>query len=265
MGISKKNHAKKLTILEEIVAKRKKSFPANVSVETLEKTRPFYSSLSSPSKWALIAEIKASSPSKGTLLSHPNPKEWALRYERAGVHAISVVTEENYFHGDPKWIQQVKQVSKLPVLRKDFLATPEEILESRVLGADAVLLIAAILKGNLLEKLVLKALGLNLEPLVEIHTIEEAKRALKTKTRLIGINNRNLHDFSVSLETTKKIAPFIKGENPNIVLVSESGIFSSKEIKELYPFGVKGFLVGEAILTSRKPEEILADLLGKHA
>lgn len=257
------------TILEKIVSKRRESFPLRFSkdrlaefkksVGSMEKPRPFFEALSASDEWTLIAEIKAKSPSKGKLMAEPDPDLWAKRYERCGAHAISIVTEENFFRGNPDWIRQVKKVSKLPVLRKDFLTTSEEILESRAVGSDAVLLIAAILDLHLLKSLVSEVIRYGMEPLVEIHNRSEAETALATQARMIGINNRNLHDFSIDIETTKKLIPLLKDRH----VVSESGIFSSKEVKELYPCGVKTFLVGEAILTSKNPEQKIAELLGR--
>lgn len=257
-----------MSLLNEIVKKRQKSFKQRFSEAQLraikqkmnqaEKPRRFFSAVTTVSPWAIIAEIKMRSPSKGILMPKPEPELWAKRYERGGAAAISVVTEENYFSGNPDWIADIKQHSKLPVLRKDFLTTEEEVLESRAIQADAVLLIAAILNQSTLNMLVEKTLSLGMEPLVEIHDEKEAEMAMQTPTRLIGINNRNLNDFSVNLETTKRLLPLVKNRH----VVCESGIFSVKEIKELYASGVKAFLVGEALLTSANPEATLNELRG---
>lgn len=257
------------SVLEEIVANRKKFFTKLFSKERLkqleeklaeiEKPRPFYSSLTSSKEWSLIAEIKARSPSRGTLMSEVDPVGWAKRYEGCGASALSVVTEENYFGGKTEWIAQVKKSSRLPVLRKDFLTTEEDLLESRALGADAVLLIAAILERRILRTLVNEVLRYGMEPLVEVHDEEDVEKALYTGTRMIGINNRNLHDFSVDIATTKDLVPLLSGRT----VVTESGIFSSTDVKDLHACGVSIFLVGEAFLTAKNPEQKIAELLGR--
>lgn len=252
------------TILDEIVEKRRETLAARFSggrVRALEeeasrapRARDFFGALSNSAVWGIIAEIKAKSPSKGVLLASPDPRSWAALYENAGAAAISVVTEENYFNGNPDWIGEVKNASALPVLRKDFFTTPEEILECRAIGADAVLLIAAVLEKDRLARLVDEVLALGMEPLVEVHSPEEAEAALQTKTRIIGVNNRNLRDFTVSLDTTRLILPSLKGR----LTVSESGIGSRQEIEELFQAGVKAFLIGETFLTAADPKAALS-------
>ena len=206
---------------------------------------------------SVIAEIKKASPSAGDINLNLDVSQTALTYEKAGAAAISVLTEEDYFKGHPDFIKEVKSISRLPVLRKDFILEEYQLYESCLIGADAVLLIATILEGSLLRKLVDLALKLNIEPLVEVHTSEDVDKALKTKAKIIGINNRNLKTFKTDLAVTERLLPLIGRER---IVVSESGIKQRTDIEFLKGLGVDAVLIGEAIVRAPNIEEMLAGL-----
>lgn len=207
----------------------------------------------------LIAEIKKASPSRGIIRPDFNPEEIAPAYELAGAKAISVLTEEHYFLGDPAYLQQVKVVTSLPLLRKDFIIDDYQLFESRVLGADAVLLIAAILDANQLQEYLGLAEELGLSALVEIHNAQELIRVLATTARIVGINNRNLYNFQTELETTFSLAPAIpEGKT----IVSESGIKTAAEISQLTALGVDAVLVGETLMRAENIGLAVRELMG---
>jgi indole-3-glycerol phosphate synthase len=199
----------------------------------------------------LIAELKRASPSKGILAPHLDLFQVAEIYAQNGAAAISVLTDENFFLGKLETLHELRftRKSELPLLRKDFLIAEVQLYESRVNGADAVLLIAAALTDDKhFADLHALALELGLTPLVEVHDEVEAERALKLKdVRLIGINNRNLATFEVSLETTERIRPIIPDD---ITVVAESGIFTASDVERLSNANVDAILVGEALVTS---------------
>ena len=201
---------------------------------------------------ALIAEIKRASPSRGLLMPDFDPLSLARIYQENGAAAISILTDERYFQGRLDYLQEIADLREqnppgLPLLRKDFICDPYQLYQSRVAGADAVLLIVAGLQVPLLRELHELALSLSLTPLVEVHTLEELETALTCAPVLIGINNRNLHDFSVNLETTLRLRESVP---PGICLVAESGIHSEEDVALLASAGVDALLVGEALVTS---------------
>jgi indole-3-glycerol phosphate synthase len=200
---------------------------------------------------SLIAELKRASPSKGILAPHLDLFQVADIYAHNGASAISVLTDENFFMGKLETLRKLRftHKSELPLLRKDFIIDETQLYESRANGADAILLIAAALTDeNLFADLHAAALGLGLTPLVEVHDEAETKRALKLKdVKLIGINNRNLATFEVSLETTERLRPMIPSE---IAVVAESGIFNAEDVERLAKVNVDAILVGEALVTS---------------
>ncbi|MBI5406799.1 MAG: indole-3-glycerol phosphate synthase TrpC [Nitrospirae bacterium] len=207
----------------------------------------------------LIAEIKKSSPSKGLLISDLKVDDLAKRYEEAGASAISVLTERRFFSGGPENIGIAKENAKLPVLRKDFLFEEYQIYESRYIGADALLLITAVLEPSALSDFILLAEGLGMSSLVEVHDERELEKALKADARIIGINNRDLTTFKVDIETTFRVIREIpKGK----VVVSESGINSRKDVEKLKNIGVHAILVGESIVTSKDVGEKIRELIG---
>ncbi|NQS91495.1 MAG: indole-3-glycerol phosphate synthase TrpC [Chloroflexi bacterium] len=201
----------------------------------------------------LIAEVKHRSPSKGVLRQLFDHLEFAQIYAAHGASAISVLTDETYFGGSLDIMQQIANLDLgLPLLRKDFIFDRYQLLEARVFGASAVLLIAAMLGQEQLTDLVNAAADLELTALVEVHSREELLQALETKARLIGINNRDLHTFQVNLETTLQLIPLLP---PDICLVSESGIHTPEDVKLLAEAGVDAILVGESLVRAENPPE----------
>lgn len=211
-----------------------------------------------PGEIALIAEVKKASPAKGVLRSDFDPVWLARVYESSGAAAISVLTDSQFFMGSREHLMQVKEAVTLPVLRKDFIIDPVQILETAAMGADAVLLIAAVLEYPLLLELVEKAQGMGIEPLVEVHNRSELTLVLDTPARIIGVNNRNLKDFSVDIGISLEMAGYIPEQ---IIKVSESGIRSRKDICRLQEAGYKAVLVGEALVTAEDPEAAVESLL----
>jgi indole-3-glycerol phosphate synthase len=239
-------------ILDEIVERKKKDLQNKkfLSIEEYKKAakaapvkNSFYQALSKK-ELSIIGEIKKASPSKGIIKNDFFPLEIASEYEGA-VDAISVLTEENYFLGNLSILKDVSQSNKLPLLRKDFIIDEREIYEAKISGASAVLLIVAILNEEKLKTFIQLTKSLNLDALVEVHDEEEVEKAIKAGADIIGINNRNLKDFSVSLETTKKLRKLIP---ENILVVSESGIHEVEHIKFLSQCNVNAILVGESFM-----------------
>ena len=221
--------------------------------------RPFRDSLQGGVSIRLIAELKKASPSKGLLCPDFQPESLARIYEDAGAAAISVLTEERFFLGSPEYLRLVKaNTIQVPLLRKDFLLEPYQLIEARVLGADAVLLIVAALTVAKLRELIDLARGLGLARLVEVHNRNELEIALEAGADMIGINNRNLHTFAVDLNTTFTLLPLIPQD---IVVVAESGIKNSREIKQLAAAGIHGVLIGEALVTAADPGAVIKELL----
>ena len=208
----------------------------------------------------IIAEIKQASPSKGILRANLEPIPLAQAYQRGGAAAISVLTEQHFFLGKLNHLEQIREVSSLPILRKDFLFDPYQLYEARAYGADAVLLIADILEGNQLGELVDVCREVELEALIEVHTREELEKVLESKTRLIGINNRNLHTFQTDLRTTLEL---IREIPEGKIAVSESGIRNREDIVLLENAGVAAFLIGESLVRADDPAARLRALLGK--
>jgi indole-3-glycerol phosphate synthase len=208
---------------------------------------------------AVIAEVKKASPSKGVLRADFRPTEIAASYERHGAAALSVLTDERFFQGSSAALEAARAVCSLPVLRKDFMIDSYQLFEARAMGADCILLIAAILGDDELAEFEATASALGMAVLVEVHDDAELDRALKLRTPLIGINNRNLRSFEVSLETTLAMRARVPAER---IVVSESGIHVPADIEQLRAAGVHVFLVGEAFMRAPDPGAALASLLG---
>ncbi len=206
---------------------------------------------------AVIAEVKKASPSKGVLRQHFVPAEIAVGYERGGAACLSVLTDERFFHGAAAYLQQARAACALPVLRKDFMIDEHQVVEARALGADCILLIAACLDDAHLADLEACAMGLGMDVLVEVHDGAELDRALRLKTTLVGINNRNLRSFVVTLETTLALLPRVPADR---LLVTESGILERADVQRMRQAGVHAFLVGEAFMRAADPGAALADL-----
>ena len=208
-------------------------------------------------KISLIAEIKQASPSAGILCKDFNHIELAKKIEKMKASAISVITEEDFFLGKINYIEEIKKISNLPIIRKDFILDEVQVLESRAVGADAILLIMGILDEKKLEYLYNLSKKLGMDVLVEVHTEKELKKVLKFGADIIGINNRNLHTFQVNLERSKNLVPFIP---EGVVRVSESGISSLKEVLLLKGLGIDAVLVGSSFMTSEDIEGKLKEL-----
>ena len=208
----------------------------------------------------IIAEFKRRSPSKGMIRADANPIDIARAYQAGGAVAMSVLTEEDYFAGSLDDLRQVKSTVDLPVLRKDFIFEEYQVYESAVAGADAILLIVAVLDDDLLSRLRRLAEDeLQIDALVEVHTSEEMKRAAACGAKLIGVNNRDLRTFEVSLETSLSLAR----EAPSgALLISESGVNNAADLQRLYDAGYRGFLIGETLMRADDPAAALRSFRG---
>jgi len=208
---------------------------------------------------AVIAEVKKASPSKGVLREDFRPAEIAASYERHGAAALSVLTDERFFQGSRAALEQARAACALPVLRKDFMIDSYQLFEARAMGADCILLIAALLDDAALADFEATATALGMGVLVEVHDAAELDRALRLRTPLVGINNRNLRTFEVSLEITLAMRARVPAER---LVVSESGIHAPADIARLRAAGIHAFLVGEAFMRAPDPGAALASLLG---
>lgn len=196
---------------------------------------------------SLIAEVKKASPSAGVIAKSFDPVEIAKTYDKAGASAISVLTDEQYFQGSLAYLTQVRDEVLVPVLRKDFIIDEVQIYEAVVAGADAILLIVAALEQDQLVRLLDTAVTFQLDVLVEVHDLAEMERALETDAKIIGVNNRNLKTFEVDLHTTELLSQELP---PDLVLVSESGIKTAEDAKQVANWGADAILVGEALMRS---------------
>ncbi|MGG6309580.1 indole-3-glycerol phosphate synthase TrpC [Paenibacillus macerans] len=231
-------------------------------IAQLAGTRGFHRALAAGRKreMGLIAEVKKASPSKGLIRPDFHPAELAKDYEAAGTDCISVLTDETYFQGSASYLSAIREAVSVPLLRKDFVIDARQIYEARLLGADAVLLIVAILSDRQLRDYLALAKALGLDALVEVHDSEELERTLALGTaELIGINNRNLRTFEVSLETTAALAALVP---PQVTLISESGIRTREDIAYLKNSGAHGVLVGETFMRREYVGEAVEELMG---
>ncbi|MDE2607372.1 MAG: indole-3-glycerol phosphate synthase TrpC [Burkholderiales bacterium] len=259
-------------ILQKIVAVKHEEVAASKEKKSLEAmredalsrvlTRDFEGALRAriaAGQAAVIAEVKKASPSKGVLRPDFIPADIAQSYAEHGAACLSVLTDRQFFQGSPDYLKQARASCDLPVLRKDFMVDPYQVYESRAMGADCILLIAACLDDARMAELEAIARSLDMAVLVEVHDGEELQRALKLKTKLIGINNRNLRTFEVSLDTTLGL---LKDVPPDRLLVTESGILQRADVQKMRAAGVHAFLVGEAFMRAPEPGEALAALFG---
>jgi len=256
------------TILDQIVqtkrqeiAERKKLVPTAL----LERSIYFQSQpvslrryLQRPDLNGLIAEFKRKSPSKGVINAYAPVERTTIGYMQAGASALSVLTDTTYFGGKSEDLTTARKFNFCPILRKDFILEEYQVLEAKSIGADAVLLIAAILSKEEVSTLAQFAHSLGLEVLLEVHNQEELDNSLTSHVDCVGVNNRNLHDFSLNLQTSRELAEFIPNE---FVKVSESGISSAEVILELRQYGFEGFLLGEAFMHQSRPEKACAALV----
>ena len=250
------------TKYEEIAAALKKHPLAAVreDAESRLLTRDFVGALRAKIAAGLpgvIAEVKKASPSKGVIREDFIPADIAQSYAEYGAACLSVLTDRQYFQGSPDYLKQARASCGLPVLRKDFMVDPYQVYEARAMGADCILLIAACLDDAQMADLEAIALGLNMAVLVEVHDREELQRALKLKTPLVGINNRNLRTFEVTLDTTLGMLADVPKDR---LLVTESGILKREDVELMREHGVNAFLVGEAFMRAPEPGEALAEL-----
>jgi len=251
------------TILAQIIAARipeiesaKKKFP-EVSIRMALDRAPEVRSLKRAlmRRPGIIAEIKKASPSAGMLRPDFDPVRIADEYHKAGAVAISILTEANFFHGGLETLASLRWRTDLPLLRKDFVVDPYQVLEARHAGADAVLLIAALLEATALQQLRRCAEGLGMDALVEVHTEAELARALEAGSTLIGVNSRDLKSFEVSLDVWERLAACLPRE---AVAVAESGLRAPEDIRRLIKAGYRGFLIGEPLMRAASPGAALA-------
>jgi len=249
--------------IEEVRA-RKKMKPwraVEIEAQAQDKPRRFHGSLEHASgKPALIAEIKKASPSKGVIRQDFNPAALARAYSDGGATCLSVLTDAPSFQGHEDYLVAAREACRLPVLRKDFMIDPWQVFESRAIGADAILVIMAAVRGQLAEDIFDAAYELEMDALVEVHDDEELERAVELGARLIGVNNRSLATFETDLGVTERLSSRIPDD---VLLVSESGIFTHADIQRLQRAGARAFLVGESLM--REPDVAAATrrLLGR--
>ncbi|MBC7766226.1 MAG: indole-3-glycerol phosphate synthase TrpC [Hyphomonadaceae bacterium] len=254
-------------ILDKIVASKanqlqqqKTHMSLQKMIEASENNRrsvDSYNSLKQCEGLAMIAEVKKASPSKGIMRENFNPVEIAKTYEKCSVQAISVLTESAYFMGDSQYLTDIREAVALPLLRKDFIIDPYQIYEAKVIGADAILLIMAILDDQTVSDFNKLATSLGLQCLVETHNTEEIKRASAIGANIIGVNNRNLQTFEVDIHTTENLLQYMPKDS---LVISESGIQTHADMTYLKSIGVQGVLVGETFMRSADIEAAINQL-----
>ncbi|MDA8944214.1 indole-3-glycerol phosphate synthase TrpC [Porticoccaceae bacterium] len=255
------------TVLKKILARKAEEIAERKAKVSLEQLKQAIQGASAPRGFAkalqekiaagesaVIAEIKKASPSKGVIREDFDPVSIAQSYELGGAACLSVLTDVDFFQGADQYLIDARAACKLPVIRKDFIVDEYQLYEARAMGADCVLLIVSALKVSKLEALHAKALELGLDVLVEVHDQPELDIALTIENPLIGINNRNLHTFEVSLDNTFELLDQIPAER---IVITESGIHSSQDVKAMKEKNVHGFLVGEAFMRSDNPGQKL--------
>jgi len=249
-------------VRDDLKAKRVKTSPAALRERPpfVLPTRGFAASLAGSSRRRrhIVAEIKRASPSQGVIREEFDPVSIARNFAANGASALSVLTEERFFRGSLAYLEQIRSEVSVPLLRKDFTLDEYQLLEARSFGADAALLIVALLDPALLKDLIAQAAALSLDALVEVHTESELECALEAGARLVGINNRDLKTFEVKLETTERLLPLIP---PGVVVVCESGFHSVGQIERVEALGAHVFLVGEALMRAPDPGAKLRELL----
>ncbi len=262
------------TILEEIIEHKLGEIAAaknKISISELESqfglvgsTRGFCQVLRNKinaQQPAVIAEIKKASPSKGLIRQNFDAAEHAADYAKNGATCLSIITDQKFFQGSNAFLRQARDACTLPTIRKDFVIDPYQIAESKVLGADCILLIVAALQQSQLAELAAYANEISIDILVEVHNKEELEHALELDTDIIGINNRNLHTFETSLRTTLELASSVP---PEKLVVTESGINAVGDVKTMIDNGIFGFLVGESFMRAEKPGTRLKELFFSH-
>jgi indole-3-glycerol phosphate synthase len=256
------------TILDRIVAARRESVAhrkrvlpevaLKIASNQAAPPRDFAAALSGPGT-NVIAELKKASPSLGIIRADYHPARLAPDLENAGAAALSVLTEEEFFLGSLAHLKEAKKATQIPILRKDFIVDPWQVWETRAAGADAFLLIVAVLDDATLGELLALGRSLQLEPLVEVHSLPELRRAVAAGARIIGVNNRDLHTFRVRIETSLEL---IREAPDDCVAVSESGLQSPDDLARLRDAGFDAFLIGEHLMKSADPAAKLRELIG---
>ncbi|MFW5774670.1 MAG: indole-3-glycerol phosphate synthase TrpC [Chitinivibrionales bacterium] len=222
-----------------------------------DSKRPFVEALQTKPRLAVIAEVKKASPSKGLIRADFDPVAIASQYQQAEASAVSVLTDERFFQGHEDYLTMVRSHIELPVLRKDFIIDPLQVLHTATLNADAMLLIAAALSDGQMQELYAAAVEMNITPLIEIHNGQELDRVMNLSPALIGINNRNLMTFETSIQTSLDLIPAIP---PEVTVVSESGIFGAGDTRPLIDAGVSAILVGESLMRSDDVSGLINEL-----
>jgi indole-3-glycerol phosphate synthase len=256
------------TYLDRIVASHRATAaadgrdPAGLAEQVMSMPPPrgFSAALRRPGQVAVIAEIKRASPSKGPLAPDLDPGATAAAYQRGGASALSVLTDEKFFCGSQEDLMAARRASELPVLRKDFTVSPHDVYDARVMGADAVLIIAAALSETELSSLTRLAVSIGLDALVEVHDEEEAERAVEAGATLIGVNQRDLETFQVDTARAERVAKVLPA---SVTRVAESGIENREDVLRLAGAGFDAILVGEALVTSPDPEAAVRALLSR--
>ena len=229
--------------------------------QQIKTTSQFYENLKykiTHKQPAVIAEIKKASPSKGVLREDFHPVEIAKNYERAGATCLSILTDREFFKGSDTYVSEVTRVTTLPILRKEFIIDPYQIYQAKVIGASAILLIAAILDVAQMREFTALASELGMDTLIEVHNKAELDKVLMVDPDMIGINNRNLRDFSVSLATTTELLEYTGDK----LIITESGILSRADVAHMNAHGIYGFLVGEALMRQENIEYAYTQLFG---
>lgn len=256
-------------ILDEIVQHKRQQLAREMKSFTIEgwkqkikgpglhKPLDFFSAIKRKDELSIIAEVKKASPSKGLIRADFDPAEIARQYTKAGVQAISVLTERDFFQGDDENLFKVRQIAPVPVLRKDFIIDLWQVYQSRCMGADAILLIVSILSDELLNKMMVVSSILGMHCLVEVHDEGELSRALNAGAKIIGINNRNLKTFETDIKLTEKLINLIPHDR---AVVSESGIKISDDMAYLRNLGADAVLIGETLMASASIQDKLDEL-----
>lgn len=257
-----------MSFLHKVIAIKKKEIQMRKKYKSLQrikkecvfyagkqKTRSLKYALQQTSPPAIIAEIKLKSPSEG-ILTTMSCRDIAVLYAQSQADAISVLTDKVHFNGDIAYLKQVRKLVKQPIFRKDFIIDPYQIYETFLAGGDAFLLIVALLSKPQLREFIALGKAMGLESIVEVHNRQELRSALNANAEIIGINNRNLKTLKVDIRTTEKLIKYIPKEK---IVISESGINTSEEVKELIASGVKGILVGTSIIKSKSPVAKIAE------